>query len=287
MYVTSGQPCSSGPLPNGFGDATRAAQLNLTQLINAAQGAFDLSVYRPDLNPAGMPWGTPAPSIGDWLGNLGDFAAGALSVAIPLPGKLDGTTNGVPIPGGNGNGSPSNPRVIEFPYCTPQTTAQRYTTPQRHDACGGTDGLVITSKPQAPPPTLQVTPPPAPAPVVPYSAPPVRRPSGDLCADLRDGFILQSQVPMDAVYDCSTKGYVGVAPSPLDLVQMQTGMGGYGMGSCNNPDVCAGNPLVSESPADRARRGGDGMPLWMLVVVGVGLYAATKGNTKTKTGRGR
>lgn len=278
MYVTSGKPCESGPLPAGYGDAARNEQLNLSKLIAAAQGAVDLSTFRPDLNPNGMPWGTQfPPSVLDWLRNAGDFVAGAVSVGIPLPGKFDGGGGGV-IPGTtNGNGTPSNPRVVDVPYCTPLTTAQQYTTPQRHDACGGSDGLVITSQPQAPPPTVQHTPQDqaiTPTPFVPAPGP--RRPSGDLCADLRDGLVLQSQVPIETVYECAQRGYRGVAPSPLNVVI--DGLNGLGLGSCANPNVCAGNPLlVSESPADKARRGGDGLPLWMFAVIGIGLYAATKG----------
>lgn len=290
MYVAlNASTCVAPPLPSDFGDAARAEQLALTQQITAAQGAFDLSVYRPDLGPNGWPWGEgpdpckPITLAPTWLERM---FGGAVSVMAPLPGKVDSQGCGYPhdgIGGGMGpNGSPSNPRVVDFPTCTPLSVAARVVSPQISDDCYSVrTGDIATTPQYAAYPLPEAE---NPAVIVAPANPPARpMPTGDVCADLKNGTLLQSNVPVEQVYQCSVAGYVGVAPSPLDTIQAELGLAG--LGACGDAGtVCAGNPQVNNppgwgpSPAARARGNGGNGPLLALLIGGAILYYGTKGN---------
>lgn len=78
---------------------------------------------------------------------------------------------------------------------------------------------------QAPPALSQYVPlvsaAPAPAPVdnaTPAAQPPPKK-TNDVCVDLKNGTVLQSQVSSAQLWDCAVRGYRGANPSPLDVVQ--------------------------------------------------------------------
>lgn len=349
MYVPLNQStCTQPPLPANFADAARAEQARLTSAITAAQGAVSLGTFRPDLGPDGQPWNpcnlglTPPikPQSVDPRGGNNDPQWLALlkqggvyhGIAQPngclagpptmtpggglLPGggfdyRDGGTGGGIPIGPG---GTPNNPRVVQFPFCTPLSSAARYQPPTGNDGCyGNNTGLEFpvsfefAQHPQLSPPSI-----PTPVPTnshQPIAAPAPPVPSGDVCTDLRNGVVLQSQVPMETVYDCSVRGYVGVMPSPIEVTRAAlSGLGdlrarmGVGIGACADGvcessvggpcTSCAGNdpatlpPGWSESPAERYRRGGDDIPWGKIALIAGAAFVLTRGK-RTPTRRRR
>lgn len=296
MYLPSNiATCSQGPLPAGYNAGAAAAGNLLTGLIDRAQSAFDAAVDRLDLGPNGMPWGS---------GPMGatEFGLGTPPLNITWPG-INGPGAGYnPNPAGgtgavtyNGQGG-SNPRVVDYPHCSPVSLAAQFSPPQRTDDCvtGAVNGYVYSPIPIAAPPTPLPPAPPIPhPPPIAVTIPNPRTPpvlTGDVCVDLQSGALLQSNVPMEKVYACSQAGYVGVGPSGLPIVREDlglNGLGGYGgLGSCGDPNVCAGNPHATPSPADRARAGNN-MPGWAwAALLAAGIYAVTQnGNGNGNTNR--
>jgi hypothetical protein len=102
------------------------------------------------------------------------------------------------------------------------------------------------------------------------------KPTGDICADLKNGIIQQHEVSKAQLWECSQNAANwGVRPSYN--TGGDDGMAGlFGLSGCDNPYTdCAGNPRLGagQSPAERARSGADG---WMLLL-GVGVIAALTG----------
>lgn len=276
--------------------ANNASNL-ITNMITRAQAAFDLAVNRPDLGwgGAGHGWGG---GIEEFFNRDGSGIAAPGTPAQPpvKPGVVLGTGGRVP-----GTGSVSNPRVVTLPYCTPESAAAGTFRP--NGECFGypftgieTYAPALPTLPTAPTlPTLPTLPPlgtsiststpstpqttstPVNAPRL-LTAPPIvasPKPSGDICADLRNGIIQQHEVSKAQLWECSQNARNwGVSPT---YGAGDDGMNGMrGLAGCDNPYTdCAGNPRLGagQSPAERARSGADG---WMLLL-GVGVIAALTG----------
>jgi hypothetical protein len=300
MYLPSNlSTCEQGPLPASYNPFAGRDYDLLTGAAQRAQGAFDALVNRFDLGPNGMPWGS---------GRLGHINFGLARTA-----PLDITWPGVSGPGAGWNPNPpadlgpaSNPRVVDFPFCSPIAYAQEFVPPAPVEECvtGNVGGVVYGpaagTTPQTTPPPLHILPPAI------YTTPNPRnvvQPTGNLCADLQSGAVLQSDADPMAVYECSKAGWVGVGPSSLDVInaaqaQAQTGVqngesadtdgtavgvsglgGGLGLGCCGScssggagkgaaggksPGPCAGNARVNATRSPAdIARNGNGGAGWV------------------------
>jgi len=276
-------------LPADFGVGPWATQLDLTAAIRGAQGAFDLSVLRPDLDGFGLPWGSGQQAgpggIGGGQAAQGGGFANARNARTAWDGLWDNVFGGGNGGGGGGGGGSANSRgvsvpvrVVDYPSCTPLTIAARTQAPTQSAQCYtlkvGTlatapqDILTPIAGPASNPATV----------IAPANPRPRPQPTGDVCTDLKNGTLLQSNVPIEAVYACSAAGVQnwGVGISGLS-----------GLGECGDAGtMCAGNPPlgVGISPADRARGEGNGVPWWTWLTAAAGVWALSQSQPK-KGGR--
>jgi hypothetical protein len=238
VYVPLSQvDCKQAPLPADSGAIFEREAAALTQSIRAAQNAFTLATQRPDLAPNGFPWGSvnPAgvpggtPSAGDSTSPLAApnwYDAPAYAV-----GAVDALGKPIPSP-------QSNPRVVEFPHCSPITTAQRRADLVVAQGCddGTVNGNFISTYNSAMYPT--------------EVQPGVNNPQGG-------GGTPQPLSDCGNPMQCAgnTPYYAGVSNSmPLG--------------------ANAASPYPSMSPAMRARRGGlESIPWWAWAV---GVYALSR-----------
>jgi len=118
-------------MPASFGEREAAQNLEISGWVTGAQSAFNAAVARLDLGPNGLPWGTLPQDTG--------LGIPPLNITWPGAGPNAGA-NGAPFAPGSVNtpaagGSVASPRVVDYPHCTPITTAARRSNLVEAEGC--------------------------------------------------------------------------------------------------------------------------------------------------------
>jgi len=259
--------------------------------------------------------GVPGGSFGRRAG----YAPGVNSGAQGGPGSGGGGQWGGASGSGNGaawqnggNGAPGAPGSQNGGAASGSTGTQPGFVGQGEQCAPPSPGVELVNMPQssvsqAPilvqPPVLiadsMSTPPPVVQPKT-AGAPLCPQPSGNICLDIRNGFVQASQVPISVLLACSQKGYAGNCPPPacyqnpggqinvsdaqLAAVPMvdssMLGACGGGLSGLRGPYP------ISCSPSDPAGAAQDaaasaGMPWWLWLVLGGALIYGLMDEDKT------
>lgn len=119
-------------MPASFGEREAAQNLEISGWVSGAQSAFNAALARVDLGPNGLPWGTTP--------DQSALGRPPLNITWPGAGPNPGA-NGAPFAPGSvntpaGGMSVTNPRVVDFPHCSPITTAARREALVEAEGCG-------------------------------------------------------------------------------------------------------------------------------------------------------